>query len=77
MIEVCHSNCNGICEEGNCEIKVPLGNEVSMRKMASLIIEMLGQEEIVVINRPKGRLLNALLVLAGWLGIKVSEGRAP
>ena len=73
MIEVCHHGCNDICEEGSCEITVPLNDKVSMRKMASLILEMLSQEEILVINKPRGRLLNALLIIAKWLGVKVSE----
>lgn len=72
-MEVCHSGCKGVCEEGDCEIRVPLNERLSTRKMASLIIEILGSEEIDVINKPKGRLLLALLEVAKWMGASVRE----
>ena len=72
-MEVCHSGCRGICEEGDCDIKVRVGEKLSTRKMASLIIEMLGSEEIIVVNEPKGRLLRALIEVAKWMGASVRE----
>jgi len=52
---------------------VGVGEEVDARKMASLIIEILASEEVKVVNEPRGRLLKALLEVARWMGIKVSE----
>jgi hypothetical protein len=75
-LEVCHSGCSGICEEGECEIKVELGKELSTREMAALIIELLGSEEITVVNPPKGRLLLALLEVAKWMGIEVRGAKS-
>ena len=75
MVEVCHSNCKDVCEDGDCEIKVELNSKVSMRTMASLIIEILSSEEVVVPNEPRGRLLRALLEVAEWMEIIVE--RAP
>ncbi|ALU12452.1 hypothetical protein EYM_03925 [Ignicoccus islandicus DSM 13165] len=72
MVEVCHKGCKDVCESGDCEIKINLGSNVSMREMASLIIEILGAEEIRVVNRPRGRLLNALIEVADWFGIKIT-----
>ena len=72
-MEVCHAGCNGICEEGDCEIRVGINEKLSTRKMASLIIELLGSEEIVVVNEPKGRLLKALIEVAKWMGTSVRE----
>jgi len=76
MVEVCHKGCNDVCEVGKCEMLVPLNSRVSMRKMASLVIEILGSEEVIVTSKPQGRLLNVFIILAKWLGIKVLE-RAP
>jgi hypothetical protein len=76
MVKVCHSGCEDICEEGNCEILVPINEKVNMRTMASLIIELLSAEEIEITQPPKGRLLNALLEVARWMDISVKE-KAP
>ncbi len=73
MVKVCHSGCNDVCEEGECEIRVPVNEKVGMRTMASLIIELLSAEEIEVLQPPQGRLLNALLEVARWMGINVKE----
>ena len=73
MVEVCHEGCKGVCERGPCEIEVKLNEKVSARKMASLIVEMLSSEEIEVVNEPKGRLINALLEVAKWLGVEVKR----
>ncbi len=77
MVEVCNNGCRDVCEEGECEIKVELGKRVPMRTMASLVIEILGAEEVEVVNQPKGKVLNAFLEIAKWLGIEVKSGRAP
>ena len=77
MVEICNEGCKNICERGDCEIKVALESPVDARKMASIIIEALGSEELRVVNEPRGRLLNALIEIAKWLGIEVIEETSP
>jgi len=73
VVEVCHEGCKDVCEHGDCEILVPLGEKIEMRKVAALIIEVLASEEIEVPNEPRGRFLRALLEVARWL----KSGEAP
>jgi len=70
---VCHSGCRDVCEAGDCELRVPLNKEVTVRTLASLIIEVLTAEEVRVCNEPRGRLLWALVEVAKWMGIKVVD----
>jgi len=67
VVEVCHEGCKDVCERGECEIPVPLGERIGMRKVAALIIEVLASEEVSVPNEPRGRFLKALLEVASWL----------